>query len=74
MSLSFTNTRTRLPYNERGIFNTERSGAVVVQYRKISSSLCGKQVRVFVNKTVSNPFNIQYEFTANNGFAITSHP
>ena len=34
---------------------------------KISSSLYSKQVRVFENKhelTVSNPFNIQYEFTA----------
>ena len=33
---------------------------------KISSSLYSKQVRVFENKTrtVSNPFNIQSEFTA----------
>ena len=34
---------------------------------KISRSLCSKRVRVFENKTlttVSNPFNIQFEFTA----------
>ena len=40
MSVLFSNTRTRLLYNEREMFNTARSEAVL----KISSSLYNKQV------------------------------
>ena len=42
---------------------------------KISSSLYSKQVRVFENKTlatVSNPFNIQFEFTAGDRLTMAS--
>ena len=44
---------------------------------KISSSLYSKQVRVFENKhelTVSNPFNIQFEFTAGDRLTMASRP
>ena len=44
---------------------------------KISSSLYSKRVRVFVNKTlttVSNPFNIQFEFTAGDRLTMASRP
>ena len=42
---------------------------------KISSSLYSKQVRVFENKdelTVSNPSNIQFEFTAGDRLTVAS--
>ena len=42
---------------------------------KISSSLYSKQVRVFENKTlttVSNPFNIQFEFIAGDRLSVAS--
>ena len=44
---------------------------------KISSSLYSKQVRVFENiheLTVSNPFNIQFEFTAGDRLTMASRP
>ena len=44
---------------------------------KISSSLYSKQMRVFENKilkTVSNPFNIQFEFTAGDRLTMASRP
>ena len=44
---------------------------------KISSLLYSKQVRVFENKTlttVSNPFNIQFEFTAGDRLIMASRP
>ena len=44
---------------------------------KISSSLYSNQVCVFENKTlttVSNPFNIQFEFTAGNRLTMASSP
>ena len=43
---------------------------------KISISLYSKQVRVFENKTrtVSNPFNIQSEFTAGDRLTMASRP
>ena len=65
VSVLFSHTRTHLLYNEREIFNT---------VLKISSSLYSKQVRVFENKTqtVSNPFNIQSEFTAGDRLRIAS--
>ena len=69
VSVLFSNTRTRLLYNEREIFNTARS------VLKISSSLYSKQVRVFENKTlatVSNPFNIQFELTAGDRLTMAS--
>ena len=73
VSVLFSNTRTRLLYNEREIFNTARSEAVL----KISSSLYSKQVRVFETKhelTVSNSFNIQFEFTAGDRLTMASRP
>ena len=50
VSVLFTNTRTRLPYNERTILHEAKLSAGL----KISSSLYGEQVRVFVNKTRTN--------------------
>ena len=44
---------------------------------KISSSLYSKQVRVLKTKhelTVSNPFNIQSEFTAGDRLTMASRP
>ena len=75
MSVLFSNTRTRLLYNEREIFNTARSEAECSI--EISSSLYSKRVRVFENKTpttVSNPFNIQFEFTAGDRPTMASRP
>ena len=69
MSGLFTNTRTRCGHNEREILliNETKLSALI----KISSSLSGQQVRLFVNKTqtetVSNPFYKQLEFTALQG-------
>ena len=48
VSVLFSNTRTRLLYNEREI--SAKLSAVL----KISSSLYSKQVRVFENKTRTN--------------------
>ena len=52
MSVLFSNTRTRLMYNERefSILHEAKESAVL----KISSSLYSKQVRVFENKTRTN--------------------
>ena len=44
---------------------------------KISRSLYSKQVRVFENETlttVSNPFNIQFEYTAGDRLTMASRP
>ena len=49
VSVLFSNTHTRLLYNEREIFNTSLRAVL-----KISRSLYSKQVRVFVNKTRTN--------------------
>ena len=75
MSVLFSNTRTRLLYNEREIFNTARSEAECSI--EISSSLYSKQVHVIRTKhelTVSNPFNIQFEFTAADRLTMASRP
>ena len=61
--------------NERfSILHEAKLSAVL----KISSSLMySKQVRVFENKhelTVSNPFNIQFEFTAGDRLTMASRP
>ena len=52
VSVLFSNTRTRLLYNERefSILHEAKLSAVL----KISSSLYSKQVRVFENKTRTN--------------------
>ena len=49
--------------------------AKLIAVLKISSSLYGRQVRVFENNTnitVSNPFNIQFEFTAGSRLTLNS--
>ena len=55
MSVLFSNTRTRLLYNEREIFKCV--------YLKTKHEL-----------TVSNPFNIQFEFTAGDRLTMASRP
>ena len=58
MSVLFSNTRTHLLYNEREIFNTARSEAE-----------CSIE-----NFEFSNPFNIQFEFTAGDRLTMASRP
>ena len=60
MSVLFSNTRTRLLYNDREIFNTARSECV---YLKTKHEL-----------TVSNPFDIQFEFAAADRLTMVSRP
>ena len=67
-------TRAYCTMNEKfSILHEAKLSAVL----KISSSLYSKQVRVFENKTrtksVSNPFNIQFEFTAGDRLTVASH-
>ena len=78
VSVLFSNTRFQIhahAYNTMhekfSILHEAKLSAVL----KISSSLYGRQVRVFENNkniTVSNPFNIQFEFTAGGRLTLNS--
>ena len=63
----FSNTRTRLLYNEREIFNTARSEV----HCRVSKCVYLKTKHEL---TVSNPFNIQSEFTAGDRLTMASRP
>ena len=69
-----SNTRTRLLYNEREIFDTAQSKAEC-SIENFSFIVQEALVRVFENKTRTNPnpFNIQSEFTAGDRLTMASH-
>ena len=67
VSVSFSNTRTRLLYNEREIF-------AILKFRVHCTASKCVYLKTEHELTVSNAFNIQFEFTAGDRLTMASRP